>query len=159
MIKSSVISNYFKETIDQYLISSSSIIINKYCFNHVGFFNTSFSQAEDIDMWVRLIEKFTFVHIDEDLVLYNTSTLNNSSCNLPNIKSHYAFNIQLYNISDNYKYYFLRQVIFDTLIKYFFNEKFKDFFILYWFKISFKDKIFFIFYLIKKFHKKLVKLY
>jgi glycosyltransferase involved in cell wall biosynthesis len=154
LVKSSVIENYFKVSIDKYLISSSSIIINKYCFNNVGLFNTNLSQAEDIDMWLRLIDKYTFVQIDEDLVLYNTNTLNNSSNNLPNIKSHYAFYIQLYNISKSYKYYFLRQIIYDTLLKYLYNLKIKEFLILYWLKVSFKDKIIFLYYSIKKIYKK-----
>ncbi|MDD5431447.1 MAG: glycosyltransferase [Candidatus Omnitrophica bacterium] len=51
---------------------TSSVSIKKSCFNEVGFFNedVNLSGSEDWEMWVRLSQRFNFVHNNKVLVKY-----------------------------------------------------------------------------------------
>jgi len=73
------IDNYFKYTLKNPLISASSVVISKNIFDSVGFFDTSLTRGEDLDMWFRisLNEKITFIY--KSLAIYYLNSTNRAS--------------------------------------------------------------------------------
>jgi glycosyltransferase involved in cell wall biosynthesis len=51
-------------------ITTSSVIIKKYCFERVGLFDPEYKSASDYDMWIRIAAEFNFDYVAEPLVNY-----------------------------------------------------------------------------------------
>jgi glycosyltransferase involved in cell wall biosynthesis len=51
-------------------INGNTVLIPKFCFDSVGYFNESLRTSQDYDMWYRLAKQFQFKHIDEFLIKY-----------------------------------------------------------------------------------------
>ena len=48
----------------------NTMIIKRKCFLEVGFYDDDFRNAEDLDMWVRMWQKYKFYNIQRNLVRY-----------------------------------------------------------------------------------------
>jgi glycosyltransferase involved in cell wall biosynthesis len=47
-----------------------STLIRKECFDHIGIFNEKFPQLEDLDLLIRILKNYHFIHIKEPLAKY-----------------------------------------------------------------------------------------
>ena len=52
------------------LCNSSSSMVRRCCFDTVGVFDQSLKSAEDLDMWLRLANRYSFAVVKEPLTLY-----------------------------------------------------------------------------------------
>ena len=63
------VENYFG-TRHNDLFCSSSVVIRKEVFEHVGYFDERISSSEDLDMWFRIILHYPVVYYDKVLAYY-----------------------------------------------------------------------------------------
>jgi len=93
------VKNFCKEyLLHKNLVWTSSVAVLKTCFTHVDGFNPQFSLGEDLDLWVRLSQKFPFVKSNVVTAIYQMEAENRSD------KSRY-----------NMQRSFLSQIDFDTM--------------------------------------------
>lgn len=64
------IRNYFKYTLNNPLISASSVVIPKKTFKEVGFFDNSLAFGEDLDMWFRIALEKSLAFTNKSLAIY-----------------------------------------------------------------------------------------
>lgn len=50
--------------------ATSSVMVKKLCFQTVGLFNENLHFAEDWDMWIRILQRYSFVYLPEALMHY-----------------------------------------------------------------------------------------
>ena len=63
--------NVFVRMLSENLVDcTSSVMIPRFVFDHVGLFKEEMSHAEDYDLWLRIAGKYLLFSIDEPLVLY-----------------------------------------------------------------------------------------
>lgn len=88
------IADFFISSCKAHVISSSSIIVRKECFNEVGYFNTALTRGEDVEMWVRLIRRYQLAFEPTPLVIYRMDE-ENRACNFtPPLRNFYLeFNL------------------------------------------------------------------
>ena len=48
----------------------SAVLLNKECFEKIGFFNTKLKQALDIEYWYRILPHFNIGFVDEELIKF-----------------------------------------------------------------------------------------
>lgn len=89
------VDNYFG-TKHNDLFCSSSVVIRKDVFEHVGCFDERISASEDLDMWYRIILKYPVVFYDKVLVYYNQDAENRVA---------YDTNVR-FPLTKDIKYYF-----------------------------------------------------
>jgi Glycosyltransferases, probably involved in cell wall biogenesis len=68
--KRGYVNNFFQKQAEALLISSSSVIIRKDCFEKVGYFNEGYTRGEDLDMWCRLARNYKFAFEPTPLCYY-----------------------------------------------------------------------------------------
>lgn len=113
------IKDFFKATLKANLVTASTIVVNKNCFEEVGFFNTKYSRGEDLDMWIRLSEKFTLAFEPTLLAYYYQDTENRTSQNVKPLKEYfYDTNLK----GKNYKTIYLIGLG-ETLMREMWNNK------------------------------------
>lgn len=78
------------------LYCSSSVVIRKEVFDHVGYFDERISSTEDLDMWYRIILHYPVVFYDKVLVYYNQDAENRVA---------YDTNVR-FPLTKDIKYYF-----------------------------------------------------
>ncbi|MDO4729151.1 MAG: glycosyltransferase [Bacteroidota bacterium] len=62
--------NYFKGSLKQSVLTSSSAVFHRTVFENTGGFNSKYQVGEDTDMWVRIGMYYPIVFIPKELVLY-----------------------------------------------------------------------------------------
>lgn len=62
--------DYFKCSLNDPLISASSVVIKKSVFEHVGFFSTRLTRGEDLEMWCRIALNYPIVFLNKVLATY-----------------------------------------------------------------------------------------
>ena len=72
------VENYFG-TKHNDLFCSSSVVIRKDVFEHVGYFDERIAASEDLDMWYRIILKYPVVFYDKVLAYYNQDAENRAA--------------------------------------------------------------------------------
>src|SRR5690554_5091257 len=65
------ITNYFKESLQEYLLWTGAVVIHKACFDKVGNFNERFNRGEDRDLWSRLARKYDIIKSSEITSVYS----------------------------------------------------------------------------------------
>ena len=89
------VENYFG-TKHNDLFCSSSVVIRKEIFEHVGYFDERIGSSEDLDMWYRIILKYPIVFCNKVLVYYNQDAENRVA---------YDTNVR-FPLTKDIKYYF-----------------------------------------------------
>ena len=100
-----IVDNYFELAMYMPFLTSSSIVINKLCFDEEMKFNSSYTHGEDLDMWARLIIKYKYIGYSErKLVSYIHSSNNRSFLKLPEPQKHFAYHFDFNdkNLQDQY---------------------------------------------------------
>lgn len=68
--------------------ATSSVMVKKRCFETVGMFNENLHFAEDWDMWIRILQRYSFAYLPETLMHYRVHAAKISSTSLQeNMKS------------------------------------------------------------------------
>jgi glycosyltransferase involved in cell wall biosynthesis len=112
--KHSCENNYFKLAMYVPFLTASSIVIKRDCFNKEMFFNESLSHGEDLDLWIRLINKYPDIgSSSRQLVYYNHSANSRASRRIPQLQNHFVNFVQLDLIANKTeKKYYINQISF-----------------------------------------------
>lgn len=111
------IDNYFKEAVRESLIWTSITVVNKNCFNSIGFFNTKLIRGEDLDLWARLAKKFNIIKSSKITAIYRIDAENrtNVTRKLENTQVYY---LDFNQCSDFYEYFYYKNILFKRLLAY-----------------------------------------
>ena len=60
-----------KLIMDNFIGSTSFVLVKKECFQNVGMFNTKMESAQDGEMWLRIAKTYQVDYVDEPLVIYH----------------------------------------------------------------------------------------
>lgn len=101
------VGDYFTASLESPLLTSSSIIVKKDCFDKVGFFNTNLKRGEDLEMWVRLAMNYTIAFEPGKLAVYQLDASNRACQSTPPLE-HYYYNSKLIGMSKSKRTYFLK---------------------------------------------------
>lgn len=143
-LKSFIINDYFNCAFYMPLITASSVVIKKACFDNNFYFNSKYTHGEDLDIWLKLFKKYqSIAYIDIALVNYNHQATNRACYKIPKLENHFAYYFDIKSsITNSEKNYYLNQVAILLWI-YLRNFNFKYFIILfkryykYYLKITF----------------------
>lgn len=89
-----IIKKYFKAVLEEYIIWTGIVVINKKILLDVGLFNTKLSRGEDLDLWERLGKIHQIVKSNKITAIYRLEAENRSVFNINLEKSriyHYDF--------------------------------------------------------------------
>lgn len=120
-----VVKNYFKEAVNESLIWTSIVVINKACFQNIGYFNTALIRGEDLDLWSRLAKKYSIVKNSKVTATYRIEAENRTNLSRELEKTHiYYFDIDDNLNSDERHYY--KTIVLRTLYTYWRQNDFKN---------------------------------
>lgn len=128
---SGYIYNYFKLCLSRYLFNSSSVIVKRECFDIVGYFSTILKEAEDLEMWYRLIKQFTLCYNSEILSFYrkdhNVQLTRQKKIKLEN---YWAYHIKFDNITNREEYIYLSYRVASLVRVLVSHKRFRDLILL-----------------------------
>lgn len=113
----SKIENYFKETMQESLIWTGIVIINKECFKKVGNFNIELNRGEDTDLWVRLARNYNIVKSSVITATYRVEAENRTTLS-KDLESTYIYIINLDEIEDVDEKKYFKEMIANRLYQY-----------------------------------------
>lgn len=120
-----LIENYFKEALNENLICTIVIVINKVCFQNIGYFNPILTRGEDMDLWARLAKQYPIVKSSKVTATYRVEAENRTSLNKDLEKAHvYYFDIDSTLDSDEKNYY--KTIVLKHLYNYLRNNDLKN---------------------------------
>lgn len=111
------IENYFKQAVQEPLLWTSIIVINKGCFDLIGLFNESLNRGEDTDLWVRLARNYNIVKSSAITATYRVEAENRTSLS-KDLESTYIYYINLDDIEDIDEQKYFREMIANRLYQY-----------------------------------------
>lgn len=126
-----LIDNYFERALYMPLLTASSIVIKRDCFEEKMFFNNTYTHGEDLDLWARLVKKYINVaYSNKKLVNYVHTATNRACLKIPRPEKHFAyyFNFKEELLPMESKYY-LQQIVLLSWI-YIRNLKIKYFILM-----------------------------
>lgn len=85
------VKNYFKAARRRTIIWTSIVVINRSCFNKVGFFNEDLNRGEDLDLWARLAKEYIIVKSSRITATYRIEAENRSTSSF-NIEKSFLYN-------------------------------------------------------------------
>lgn len=129
-----IIDNYFKEAIDEILIWTSIIVLNKECIEKVNGFNPILKRGEDVDLWGRVSKKFNIVKSNKVTAIYRVDAENRTSLS-KDLESTHVYYLNLSNTINNYEFIYYQEILFQRLFSYL-----KSFYIFCFFKLLLKHK-------------------
>lgn len=153
-----IIDNYFKEAIDETLIWTSIIVLNKECIAKVKGFNPILKRGEDMDLWVRVSKNYNIVKSAKITAIYRIDAENRTNLS-KELKSTHVYYFDFSNTISEYEFIYYQEVLFQRLFSYL-----KSFYILCFIKlllrhkeINFFDFLIFAFNIVKHkiFHQKI----
>lgn len=111
------IENYFKEALQESLICTDIVIINKVCFDNIGFFDESINRGEDTDLWVRLARNYDIVKSSTITATYRVEAENRTTLS-KDLESTYIYIINLDEIEDIDEKKYFKEMIANRLYQY-----------------------------------------
>lgn len=111
------INNYFKEAIKESLIWTSIIVINKNCFNSVGFFNTKLIRGEDLELWARLAKKFNIIKSSKITAIYRIEAENRTDVTRKLEKTQ-VYYLGFNQCTNCYECLYYKNILFKRLLAY-----------------------------------------
>lgn len=153
-----IIDNYFKEAVDEILIWTSIIVLNKECIAKVKGFNLILKRGEDMDLWARVSKNYNIVKSAKITAIYRIDAENRTNLS-KELKSTHVYYFDFSNTISEYEFIYYQEVLFRRLFSYL-----KSFYILCFIKlllrhkeIKFFDFLIFAFNIVKHkiFHQKI----
>lgn len=121
------VESYFKEAIDEILVWTSIIVVNKNCFSEVGLFKEYLKRGEDVDLWARLAKRFLIVKSSKVTATYRIDAENRTNLSTDLKSTHiYYFDFKIKSNIDEFNYY--KFVLFSQMYAYLKNFHLKCFF-------------------------------
>jgi len=111
------IENYFKEAIQETLICTSIVVINKDCFEKVGGFNIELDRGEDTDLWVRLARNYNIIKSSTVTATYRIEAENRTGLS-KKIESTYVYHIDFDEVRDSNEKKYFKEMIANRLYQY-----------------------------------------
>lgn len=75
------VDNYFKLALQGHLIWTGIIVFHKKAFDEAGRFNIKLNRGEDLDLWIRLANKYDIIKSSKQTATYNVEELNSLTKN------------------------------------------------------------------------------
>jgi glycosyltransferase involved in cell wall biosynthesis len=69
-LKSDLLGNLFPILYSNSFIRTSTVLMEKACFQTVGYFDERYRSAEDYDLWLRVAKRYPIAYINQPLVRY-----------------------------------------------------------------------------------------
>ena len=88
------VEDYFKDALNESLIWTGVVVINKKCFDKVGKFRPYLTNGEDIDLWARLARQFTLIKSNTVTCIYRVDAENRTSLN-KNLRSTHIYYLDI----------------------------------------------------------------
>jgi glycosyltransferase involved in cell wall biosynthesis len=88
------VKNYFQKVMEQGLLWSSVVAINRYCLDQVNGFNEALKYGEDTELWTQLAESFQIIKSNKVTAVYRIDAENRSDRH-QDITCHFDFHIDL----------------------------------------------------------------
>jgi glycosyltransferase involved in cell wall biosynthesis len=130
-----IIEDYFKESLNDYLVNSTTAVVNKKCFDDVGFFDINY--GEDLDMWARIASKYQLVKSFEITSIYRLNAENRSDISHVSVRKTFINNIDFNNIKNKYEYEYYRLHIINRIKSYIVKKEWSNLYYLLY-KYNFK---------------------
>lgn len=73
-----IIPDFFKTSIKNRVALTSALAVKKDVFENIGFFNESYSNGEDTNLWIRIALKYKIAITNKETCIYNFSSNNMS---------------------------------------------------------------------------------
>lgn len=107
------------------LFCSSSVLIRKSVFEHVGMFDERIKYAEDSDMWFRIISRFPVAFYDRYMVFYRFDAENRAQTKYRPLEYFLPYFVDKYSsYKDNLVFYtWIHRWSAQHIAKYYFNQK------------------------------------
>lgn len=124
--KTGLIDNYFKSSIKQSILHTSSTVVSINALKNIGIiFNENLSRGEDLDLWMRLSKKYKIAFNKNACSSYNLNTnINSKSTKHHPIKSiAYHIDNNLKNMDSTYEIIFINKIIIRKMIYYLIKER------------------------------------
>jgi glycosyltransferase involved in cell wall biosynthesis len=128
--KRGYIDDFFQKQAEALLVSSSSVIVRKDCFDKAGYFNESYTRGEDLDMWCRLARNYKFAFEPTPLCYYLLDG-EDRACKKKQPLNQYYLEFHLSGKS-RYERKFHLQIAEVHLIEMLSSKRYADFFRLAW---------------------------
>lgn len=129
------VENYFREAIQEHLISASSVIIQKSCIVKVGGFNEKLKHGEDLDLWARLARNHFLVKSKKVTAVYRVEAENRSNSSYDPSRS-LVFNYAVTDaLSSDEELYYKHEIV-STLRRYLRSRRLLLFFKLYFLHVK-----------------------
>jgi len=126
--KRGYIENYFKTQRIAPIVSSSSIVVRKECFNSVGYFNTFLKRGADLEMWVRLAKRYKLAFEPAPLSYWRLDVQKSARNIIPPLKNFYLeFNLAAKTHHERLYFLQLAELVMTEIL---INKKYKYFFYL-----------------------------
>jgi glycosyltransferase involved in cell wall biosynthesis len=111
-VRHSCENNYFELAMYVPFLTASSIAIKRDCLDNGMVFKENLSHGEDLDLWIRLIKKYSRIgSSNRQLVYYNHSANSRASKRIPQLQNHFVNFIQLDLIKNEIeKKYYINQI-------------------------------------------------
>ncbi|HBN06322.1 MAG TPA: hypothetical protein DD434_11135 [Bacteroidales bacterium] len=132
-----IIEDYFKESLNDYLVNSTTAVVNKKCFDDVGFFDINYVRGEDLDMWARIASKYQLVKSFEITSIYRLIAENRSDISYVSVRKTFINNIDFNNIKNKYEYEYYRLHIINRIKSYIVKKEWSNLYYLLY-KYNFK---------------------
>lgn len=134
-LKSGIIDNYFKIAINEPVIHTSSVCINKKIFEDIGVFNENMTHGEDLDLWARIGKKYPIFHSSIVQAIYQKGIDGQVTCKMPNVINSIAYHLNFKEYGDYYEMKYYKKIVVSRFFSYIKRKK-----IRYAFKLYYKYK-------------------
>ncbi|RFC55320.1 glycosyltransferase family 2 protein [Brumimicrobium aurantiacum] len=116
-VKDYVVDNYFKASLTEHLMWTSVVVVHKKCLVD-DLFCEDFVRGEDIDLWVRLAQKYKIVKSNHVTAEYKIEAENRSDVNTVDIRKTFFRDVNLSKMKDKYQKQYFRKLMYTKLKHY-----------------------------------------
>lgn len=119
------IRDYYKSAIKSNLVWTSTVVINKKCFETCGGFNVLISRGEDLELWSRIADLYALIKINNTTAKYKIDAENRVSNNKYPIEKSFAGILSLKGLKGSKRRYF-KYILFTRLKHILKEHQYKD---------------------------------
>lgn len=109
--------NYFKEAKKETLVCTGTAVVNKECFNAIGFYDTKLKIGEDTDLWIRLARKYNLIKSSKVTAIYRIEAENRTTLS-KNLETTYIYYIPFEEVEDKDEKSYFTEMIANRLYQY-----------------------------------------
>lgn len=137
-ISEGYIKDYFKYSLSNYMIHSSSVMISKQAFINSGGFDSRLTRGEDLQLWAKIVKENTYAYSPKSCSSYVIRVNNSSLLHVPKPNKSFAYHINLDDCNSKYEYNYYRKIIVRKMFSYLLKSGRVDYFFKLLIKYNFK---------------------